>query len=240
MREGAYYVRCECFVCELFFMNPIALNILGYTASVLIAVSLMMSAVIKLRIINLIGASSFAIYGAMIGALPVMIMNSVIVVINIFHLYRIFTTKEYFKLLQVPPDSPYLLHFLHFYEKQIRKFQPTFNFEQRPDWLPIFILRDTVPAGLVLGVHTTTDRFRILLDFAIPKFRDFKIARYLFGAKRSFFTEQGIRYIESVRGNEVHDKYLERMGFAIHPDDPSMYVLDLSPNEDHLNTKGEG
>lgn len=211
-------------------MNPLFLDIFGYTASVLIAVSLMMSAVIKLRIINLIGAASFATYGAMIGALPVMIMNSVIVLINIYHLYGIFTAKEYFKLLQVPPDSPYLLHYLQFYEKQIRKFQPLFNRDRQTDWMPIFILRNTIPAGLVLGVHTTQDRFRILLDFAIPKYRDFKIARYLFCSKRDFFTSQGIRYIESVRGNDVHNAYLERMGFRLNPRDHSVYVLDLQPD----------
>lgn len=212
-------------------MDTLTLNILGYTASVLIAVSLMMNAVIKLRVINLMGASAFAVYGTLIGARPVMIMNSIIVLINIYHLYGIFTAREYFKLLQVPPESPYLHHFLEFYKKQIRKFQPTFEFEMRSDWMPVFILRNTIPAGLVLGVHTEPERFRILLDFAIPKFRDFKIARYLFGAKRSFFTDQGIRYIESARGNEVHNAYLERMGFRINPREQSFYILDLQKDD---------
>ncbi len=216
-------------------MDSIALNILGYAASLLIAVSLMMSAVIKLRLINLAGAATFAVYGALIGARPVLIMNSVTVLINLYHLYGIFTAREYFKLLQVPDDSPYLHHFLDFYKKQICKFQPAFDFETRTDWMPIFILRNTIPAGLVLGVHTEPERFRILLDFAIPKFRDFKIARYLFGAKRSFFTDQGIRYIESARGNEVHNSYLERMGFRINPRQQSLYVLDLKEEEISLH-----
>lgn len=202
-------------------------ELLGYTASVLIAVSLMMSAVIKLRIINLLGATSFALYGVLIGSAPVYVMNTAIAVINIWHLYGMVRATEYFKLLQVPPDSPYLHHFLSFYASQIRRFQPAFDFEQRNDWMPIFILRDAIPTGLVLGTRIGEDRWRVNLDFAIPKYRDFKIARYLFRYKKAFFLAQGIQYIESDAGNREHTEYLERMGFQPDPDNPGRYGLDL-------------
>ena len=39
---------------------------IGYAASILVAFSLMMSSILKLRIINLIGAITFVIYGLMV------------------------------------------------------------------------------------------------------------------------------------------------------------------------------
>jgi hypothetical protein len=51
------------------------LDIFGYVASVLVAVSLMMSNVLRLRIINTVGALTFAIYGYLVGAYPVLVVN---------------------------------------------------------------------------------------------------------------------------------------------------------------------
>lgn len=201
---------------------------LGYVASVLIAVSLMMSAVVRLRVINLIGAFLFACYGVWIQSMPVLLTNGVICLINVVHLYRIIRAKEYFKILEVPSDSPYLHHFLHFYEKQIRRFQPAFNFEPSPDWLPIFVLRDAVPAGLVLGTRSKGGCLRVHLDFAIPQYRDFKIARFLFASQKQFFLSRGLSRIETARGNRTHQAYLERMGFAPMAEDPDGFFLELN------------
>ena len=202
-------------------------ELLGYVASILIAVSLMMSNLIKLRIINMIGAAAFAVYGILIGSIPVSVMNTFIVLINVWYLGIMYRAKEFFQLLQEPPDSPYLHHFLKFYEKQIRRFQPAFDFQKDDRWMPVFILRNMIPAGLILGTRVGEDRFRVELDFAIPKYRDFKIAHFLFCKKRDFFLEKGIRWIESPKGNETHNAYLERIGFHPDPDRADYYVLDL-------------
>ena len=54
------------------------LQIIGYTGSVLVAVSLMMSNIVRLRWINLFGAGTFAIYGLLINAYPVFALNGFI------------------------------------------------------------------------------------------------------------------------------------------------------------------
>lgn len=63
---------------------------LGYLGSVLVAISLLMTSIIKLRIINMMGAICFAVYGFTIHAMPVAVINSVIIVINIYFLSRMF------------------------------------------------------------------------------------------------------------------------------------------------------
>ncbi len=48
--------------------HRLILELLGYAASALIAVSMMMSSILRLRLLNLAGAIGFAIYGLCIGA----------------------------------------------------------------------------------------------------------------------------------------------------------------------------
>jgi len=66
---------------------------LGYLGSVFVAMSLMMTSIIKLRIINMMGAICFAVYGFTIHAMPVAVINSVLIIINLYYLGRIFLAR---------------------------------------------------------------------------------------------------------------------------------------------------
>jgi len=66
---------------------------LGYLGSVFVAMSLMMTSIIKLRIINMMGAICFAVYGFTIHAMPVAVINSVLILINLYYLGRIFLAR---------------------------------------------------------------------------------------------------------------------------------------------------
>ena len=66
---------------------------IGYLASILIAISMFMKDIVKLRFINLVGSLLFAFYGFSIKAeyytekhLPF----SIIVFINIYYLYKLY------------------------------------------------------------------------------------------------------------------------------------------------------
>lgn len=67
---------------------------LGYLASVIVLISLLMSDILKLRWINLVGSSLFSLYGFLIGALPVGFMNFGIALINIYYLFKLYSNKE--------------------------------------------------------------------------------------------------------------------------------------------------
>lgn len=62
---------------------------IGYGASALIVISLVMTSVVKLRIINTMGCILFVIYGLSVGAYPVAFSNLLIIIINSYHLIRI-------------------------------------------------------------------------------------------------------------------------------------------------------
>lgn len=198
-------------------------ELIGYAASVLVAISLMMSKIVKLRIMNLIGSVTFSLYGVLIGSIPVAGMNGFIVLINIYYLTKIYTADEYFKLLKVTPGSEYLQAFIDFYEKQMKTFQPDFS-PEATNQLNVFVLRDMVPAGLLMGNLNTEGVLSVNLDFVLPQYRDFKIGSFLFDEKVDFFRSEGVEKIVANPGNDQHNKYLEEMGF--HQKD-GIYRLDL-------------
>lgn len=67
---------------------------IGYAASIMIGISMFMKDMVKLRFINLIGSLLFVIYGFIIKAYPVAIVNLVIVFVNIYYIYKILTKRE--------------------------------------------------------------------------------------------------------------------------------------------------
>lgn len=190
----------------------LAYELIGYAASILVAVSLMMSAIVKLRVVNMIGALTFSVYGVLIGSIPVAAMNGFIVLINIYYLLKIYRDEEYFQLLEEDENSNYTRAFLKFYKDHIKNYQPSYSFD-KPRNFSLFVLRDMVPAGLVQGNIDENGVLRIDLDFVIPNYRDFKIGRYLFTEKIGFFRSRNIRAIRTSAGNKDHNDYLERTGF---------------------------
>lgn len=84
----------------------------GYSASFVVLLSLMMSSLLPLRILNSIGAVMFMLYGVFIGALPVFVLNAGIVGVNIFYIYKYLTCKQKFTLLKTSISNPFVKYFL--------------------------------------------------------------------------------------------------------------------------------
>lgn len=202
-------------------------EIIGYVASLLVAISLMMSNIIQLRIVNMIGAATFSVYGILIGSIPVAAMNGFIVLINIYYLTQIYSAVEYFQILRVSPHSEYLKTFLNFYQDQINTFQPDFYSKGREDDFNIFVLRDMVPAGLLVGNLRNGGTLMVELDFVVPQYRDFKIGTFLFEENRSYFKDKGIKHIEAAPGTDKHNEYLKEMGFKLKSAQEANYRLEL-------------
>jgi len=186
---------------------------LGYVASIIIAISMLMSSLLKLRAINLFGAISFATYGYMIGALPVGILNSFIVCIDIFYLSKMLFKKEYFKVLYVRANNYYLISFLEYYQKDINKFYPGFTYKPEVNTVSFFILRNMHVAGIFLAHEIDKDKLMIGLDYAIPDYRDFKLGKYVY-KNLSLFKERGINELQALPKSQKQKKYLQKMGFV--------------------------
>ena len=75
-------------------MNAAWLEIFGYLGSILVVVSLLMTSIIKLRILNLAGSLISGIYALLIGSFPLALMNGCLIMINIINLYKLMKTKN--------------------------------------------------------------------------------------------------------------------------------------------------
>ena len=201
-------------------------EMVGYVGSVLVAISLMMKSLWRLRVINLVGASFFTIYGLLIGAVPVAGLNALIVGIDIYYLWQMWRQKDYFHLLEVSFDSRYLKNFVEFYRKEIGEFFPSYLFKPKEDQLVVFVLRNMVPAG-VLIVRARGEEADIFLDFVIPGYRDFRAGKFLFDESADYFYQHGIRRFVSDTGNAKHEAYLKRMGFQL---EGGNYFRDVAPH----------
>jgi hypothetical protein len=199
-------------------------ELIGYIASILVAVSLMMNQIVKLRLVNLIGALAFSIYGFLIDSMPVALMNAFIVGINIYYLIGMFKLKSFFKVLKVPSDDEYLKYFLDFYLSDIRLFQPNVPVNLPKNSFNLMILRDMIPAGLFSARVTADGILTVDVDYVIPKFRDFKTGKFLFKDQIDVFKKQKIREIYTFAFNKTHIHYLLKIGF-IETDEQGKFKL---------------
>lgn len=190
------------------FIEPI-----GTLASFIILVSLIMRSVKRLRIINLIGAVIFVIYGYFITSYPIIIMNTGIIFINIYYLAQMFKSEDYFKVIAIDKDDEYLKAFLSFYRDDINN---TMTFTQKQlhnsDYRYL-ILRNMTPAGIFITNEYNDDTLEITLDYAIPSYQDFKTTEYVFKNANETFKDQGYTQFITFTDTDKHIHYLTRMGF---------------------------
>ncbi len=202
------------------FENINMIEWIGYLGSAIIAISLTMSSILKLRWLNLLGASIFSTYGFIIGAMPVAFLNLFITLINIFYLIKIYSAKDFFRILHIRKENRYLQYFLDFYSKDINKFFPEFcnNFKNHmydnENLLCILIIRNANVAGLFIGRKINDDEMFIEIDFAIPEYRDFKTGNYVYRQNQNHFLEMGIKKLIADAKIKKHHQYLKKMGFA--------------------------
>ena len=199
-------------------------EIIGFIASAVVAISLMMSNVFWLRIINGIGSLVFTIYGVLIQSAPVAIMNGFVVLIDLYYLSQSFQS-DYYKILEVEPRGYYLEKFLSFYHSEIKKFMPEFNGEIAEDANVFFILRNMVPAGLLVTREHDDGKLWIEMDFAIPAYRDSKIGKHLYSHQAEIFDTKKYGAVYSMAVEKAHQKYLKRMGFVQQTE--SLFSLEL-------------
>src|SRR5690554_6128513 len=101
---------------------PDLVELIGYLASALIVASLLMASVLRLRVVNLVGALVFTTYGVLISSPPVWLANGAIVVIDVYYLVKLLRDRSrsaYFEIVETRPDAPVLQRFVAFHRDDI-------------------------------------------------------------------------------------------------------------------------
>lgn len=199
-------------------------ELIGYLGSSLVAVSILMSNIKKLRILNLIGGATFVLYGFFIRSWPVVGLNFFIVVVDIFYLIQYSRQKDAFSFFVARPDSAFLRAFLKFWEDDICRFFPAFDIETIQQPHARLILRNLNPVGVFVCEDAGEGVARILIDYVTPDYRDFKNASFLYSWSPDLLKAAGFRSFMTQTKNLHHQSYLRRLGFEEDPDQPGHFT----------------
>jgi hypothetical protein len=192
------------------------IELVGYLASALVAVSLLTSNVLRLRVMNLAGALVFVAYAALTRTWPVLAVNLFVACIDLWHIVNLKAKKDIFKLMPVNTDNPLLANFLAYHARGIWQFFPDFDLAGLREPRCIFILRNLLPVGLFIYTEESPE-VRVHLDYVAEDYRDLKSARYLFNRPQNAETFGGFTHFSARGGSARHEQYLRRMGFDEDP-----------------------
>jgi len=83
------------------------IEMIGYLGSALVVVSMLMSSVIKLRIINAVGSCIFTAYALIIHSYPTAFMNFCLIVINGYNLVKLLRDSRQYDLVEAGADDAF-------------------------------------------------------------------------------------------------------------------------------------
>ena len=198
------------------------IELIGYLGSALVLISMLMTSVVKLRVINLVGSVIFAGYALMIKSYPTAVMNFCLACINIYHLWRLLKEQKQYELISADARDGYLSFLLQNGEEDIRKWFPAFSRQDMQADRAYLICCDGNPAGVFLGKETKQNELEVLLDYALPAYRDTSVGRFLYQR----LAQEGYRSLVFRQDAPNHTQYLEKIGYQ--KTEAGKYTLDLT------------
>ena len=197
------------------------IELIGYLGSALVVVSMLMTSVIRLRIVNTVGSVIFMCYALVIGSYPTALMNLCLVAINVYHLFRLMKGEKHYKLIPVDLRDGYLSFFIEENLSEIRKWFPDFSAEGLDADIVYLVCCDSHPAGLFIGRKIDGCEAEILLDYATPVYRDTSVGRFLYGQLKG----KGCKTLVFRKNAPEHAAYMEKVGYR--KNERGEYVLRL-------------
>lgn len=209
------------------YMGSILIEAIGYTASILILISLIMSSTKKLRWINLFGSITFVVYAVINKTYPVAALNFFTAIANVYYLYKIYTSKSYFNILKFNKENEYIHYFVDHNKEDIAHYYNTNKVHLKDAEYSFYILRDIMPVGVFIANKKDDTTLEVVFDYVIPRYRDFKAGKYIYGKNKALFLNNGYTKLVTKSDHPKHDVYLNKMGFK-RDGLTDMFTLDLT------------
>ena len=186
------------------------IEIFGYIGSVLVVVSMLMSSIIKLRVINLVGSVVSGIYALIVGAFPLVLMNACLIIINVYNLIKLLKTKQVYDLVDADADDALVKYFLNCNENDIKTFFPGFDKTDVCGKKAYVVYCEGTPAGVLLG-EENNGVMDVAIDYSTPAYRDCSVGAYLY----SKLPAKGINTLKfAQKESATHVEYMGKMGFV--------------------------
>lgn len=191
--------------------TKILIEAFGYLGSFLVVISMLMTSVKKLRIVNTIGSVIFMIYAFIIRSYPTALMNFCLVAINIYQLYKLGRKEDHFRLISGHTDIGAVPYLFNYYEDDIRKYFPDADREAVSGCDTAYLVTyDATPAGILIGNLTGEDTVDMLVDYATPAYRDSSVGHFLY----KHLPDYGVKRVVFSGKSQGHAEYMKKMGFT--------------------------
>lgn len=185
-------------------------ELIGYVGSALVVVSLLMSSVLKLRIINMTGSLIFCVYAVVIGSYPTAVMNGALVFINIYFLVKLLRSKSHFSFEECDTSNATLLRVLSKHEADIRTFFPDWNNDMNNINRTFIQFLDDEIAGITLAHENDDKSLSLIVDYSTPHYRDCKLGKFVYES----LNEKGFHKLCYEGNSKIHRDFLTKMGFV--------------------------
>ncbi|MEV0808504.1 hypothetical protein [Micromonospora sp. NPDC050200] len=201
------------------------LELVGWAGSALLVWSLLQTRILRLRALNLVGCLILIGYNAAVQVWPMVGLNVVLAVINVWYLRRMLATRhdeQTYQVVEVGVGDQFLAHTLRVHAADIARFNPDFRWPAPAAERSAFlVVRADEVVGVVLSHAEADGVAQIDLDYVTQRFRDFTPGEFVY-RRSSLFTDRGFRRVVSPPG--MVSPYYHRLGFR--PEGGS-YALDL-------------
>ena len=197
------------------------LEIVGYIGSALVVVSMLMSSIVKLRVINTVGSIISGVYAVLCGALPLALMNACLITINLINLWKLSRKKEeIYEMVEAAGGDTLLTRFLDHYKEDIQVFFPDYKPEDTTAQTAFVVLKEGAPVGVLMG-DVSDGALDIAIDYSTPAYRDCSVGSFL----HQQLPGQGVHTLKFTKTvAEGHETYLKKMGYVA---EGSEWVLQL-------------
>ena len=172
-----------------------------------------MASVFKLRVVNSIGSVIFTVYAFIIHSYPTAIMNTCLVLINVYYLIKMTNTTRTYDFIKTDVNDSLLKYTIDKNRDDIIKCFPGISLDFADSNCTYAVCHNGKPAGIFIG-RKSGDDVDILLDYSTPEYRDFSIGNFLFSNLKT----EGIKSVSYRGAVDNHRNYLEKTGFIYNGD----------------------
>lgn len=202
------------------------LELLGWTGSALLVWSLLQARILRLRALNLVGCVVLIGYNGALRVWPMLGLNVVLAIINLWYLTRMLRTRHddrAYQVVEVGTDDGFLAHALRVHRADIARFNPDFQWAPGgPDRCAFLVLQADELVGVVLFRAAGAGVAQVELDYVTRRFRDLTPGEFVYRDSR-LFAARGFERVRTPPGMVA--PYYGRLGFRR---DGDSWLLDLT------------
>lgn len=190
-------------------------EVVGWTGSVLVVVSLMVPSVRRFRWLNFAGSLLATVYNAVFAIWPFFAMNLAITLIDAYWIVRLERGARRgrdYSLVPIGVDEPYLAHLLDLFREDIHRWYPSFVRAAGEGRRAFLVLHGAETIGVVVA-EVRGRAADVVLDLVAPRFRDFTPGRFVYGA-RGLTDLVDVDSLRVLAGTTTDPSYFERVGFV--------------------------